>query len=215
MVKYFIIMLLLALNSNAFENKHFNGNISATDFKNVTLLQAVEALQRKSQDISGTNGFNYVFSTKAAATVSKKVDISLSELPLAHAIKYVAMMANLKVSYNNATVIFLGAKEKFSDPILKDKFTKPNGQLLSILKVKSGEYNFYETSMKDAIKAIREESRKIDPGKKGLNILLLNSAAKSKIYMKCQKVTYYSLVKYIALASGIKIKLEPSALVIK
>lgn len=215
MIKYFTLLLILTLNSGAFEKKHFSGSVSASEFKNVTLLQAVEALQRKSQDISGTNGFNYVFSAKATTAVNKKVDVSLSELPLFEAIKYVAMMANLKVGYDQTTVIFLDAKEKFSDPILKDKYLKPNGQLLSVLKLKSGEHYFYEKTLKDAIKSVREESRKIDPSKKGLNILLINSKPKSKIYMKCQKVSYYSLLKYIALASGIKINLEPSAMIIK
>jgi hypothetical protein len=212
---FWLSTFLLLSSVQAFEQKYFQVEIPATGFKEITVSQAIQALQRKSLDIKGSElGFNYVFTKKASSQLNQKISLNLTRLPLFEAIKYTALVAGLQVKYERGTVIFLAAKEKYKDPIIQDKLIKLKPQLLSTLRLKSGHYNFNDISLSQAIKKIQQQSREIDPLKKGVNVLIIKADSSAKINLDSQGLSFYSLLKYISLSSGVQMKLDSSAIIL-
>ena len=213
-MKILLSILLMITTTHAFEHKFFQSEIPATDFNNVTVSQAIQALQRKSKDIQGSkSGFNYVFSTKASKKLNQKISISLTVLPLDDAIKYTAMVSDLRIKFEAGTVLFMANGEKYKDPIVKDKFTRFSPQMLHALKLKIDDMNFEGTKLSEAGKTIQKSARAIDPQKKGVNLLIINANPKTKVTMNTQGLPIYSLLKYMAFSAGVTMKMERAAII--
>ena len=217
MLKWLTLTVLFSCQIFAFENKHFQAEVPSSNFKGITLIQAVQSLHRKSQEIpgAGKEGFNYLFTEKAALAANNQISVSLTELPLFEALKYVSLLANLKIKFDRKCVIFSEKRENVSDPYLRDKFTKIKPAILKNLKTQSSPYSIDKIEVNEVLKKIQADSRKKDPEKKGLNLLIMGESQNSTVYLQCQGESFYSLLKYIAIASGMQIKFDNSALIFK
>lgn len=216
MLKILLIICTFGGQLFAFQNKHFQAEISQSNFKNVTISQAIQSLHRKSQEIpgAGKDGFNYAFTPKAALSLNVKISLSLTQLPLFEALRYVSLQANLKVSFDRECVIFASQEETITDPYLRDRFTKIKPQMLKALKTKSSSYNLDQLKLSEVIRQVQKDARNLDPDKKGLNILLMSKGQDPNVTLSSKSSSFYSLLKYIALASNMQIKFDHSALLL-
>ena len=209
----FLILLLLYFELNTYSQTFFRQEISQSDFRDVTFLQAIQNLQRKSQDIDKQKlGFNYVFTAKAAKFADKKLTLSLTQLPLSEAIKYTALSAKLELKFERNTLIILAPGEKFKEAVIKEQFVRYDERLLNSLRLECKSVSSNMLDLKDVLQLIRDESVKSDKNGKSINILdISGSTAKTLISLKNTSV--YEALRYTAIAAGTAMKLDRSAIV--
>ena len=208
-----IVLLLLFFELSSFSQTFFRQEISQSDFRDVTFHQALQNLQRKSQDVDKLKqGFNYVFTNKASKLANKKLTLSLTQLPLYDAIKYTALTLKLNVKFERKTVIILAPGEKIKDPVIKEKFVKRDPRLLSALRLQCKSVSANKLSLKDIFKTIKTESVKSDSTGKGINILDISGSG-AKPIMSLKNISVYEALRYTAIAANIPMKLDRSAVV--
>ena len=208
-----VTLLLLFFELNSFSQTFFRQEISQSDFRDITIHQAIQNLQRKSQDVDKLKqGFNYVFTAKASKLADKKLTLSLTQLPLYDAIKYTALTTKLQIKFERRTVIILAPGEKFKDPVIKEQFVKRDARLLAALRLPCKTLNVTKLSLQDTFKAIKAESVKSDKTGKGINILDI-SGSKAKSILSLKNTSIYEALRYTAIAAGIPMKIDRSAIV--
>ena len=208
-----ITLLFLFFELSSFSQTFFRKEISQSDFRDVTFFQAIQNLQRKSQDVDKLKqGFNYVLTPKASKLAAKKLTLSLTQLPLHDAIKYTALSVKLEVKFERKTVIILTEGEKLKDPVIKEKFVKRDPRLLSSLRILCKTVSANQSSLRDVIKSVKVESIKSDPAKKGINILNI-SGSSAKLTLSLNNTSVYEALRYTAIAAGISMKIDRSAIV--
>ena len=211
-----IIYILLIFELSSFSQTFFRTEISKSDFRDVTLMQAVQNLQRKSQDVDKLKeGFNYVFTPKAKKLIENKITLSLTPLPLFQAIKYTAMTLKMEVKFELRTVIFFAPGEKYRNPVLKEKFIKKDPRLLESLKLRCKETQANNTSIGEVLKSIKEQSRLSDKEGKGINILNISGDSSKTLTMSLKSLSAYDAIRYTCIAGNVTMKLDRSAVVLE
>ncbi len=207
------LLLLLFFELNSFSQTFFRQEITQSDFRDVTIHQAIQNLQRKSQDVDKLKqGFNYVFTPKASKFADKKLTLSLTQLPLHDAIKYTALTLKLDVIFERKTVIITTSGEKLKNPVIKEQFVKRDPRLLNALRLQCKTVNSNKAELPDILKSIKEESKKSDKSGKGINLLDI-SGSKAKPILSLKNTSVYEALRYTAIAAGISMKIDRSAVV--
>lgn len=211
LITCFIFLFELSSYSQSF----FRSEISKCDFRDITLEQAIQNLQRKSQDVDKQKlGFNYVFTQKAQKMINKKISLSLNQLPLFEAIKYTTLTLKMEVKFELRTVIIFAPGEKYQDPVIKEKFVKKDPRLLQSLKLRCQVIQANQVSLNDILRTIKDQAGKSDKNGKGVNVLNISGGA-SKITLNLKNLSAYEALRYTCIASGVKMKLDRSAVVIQ
>lgn len=208
-----IAIIFIFFELSSFSQTFFRQEISESDFRDVTFLQALQNLQRKSQDIDKEKkGFNYVFSEKASKMAEKKLTLSLTQIPLYQAVNYTALTLKLEVVFERKTVVILAPGEKLKNPVTNDKYVKKDPGLLNALRLPCETLSADRIELSKVFDSIKEQSAKAD--KNGKNINLLNiSGSSAKPLLSLKNVSVYEALRYTAIAAGIKMKIDRSAVV--
>ena len=210
------ILLILFVQNFTYSQSFFRQPVKATDFRDITLHQAMQSLQRKSQDADKLKqGFNYVFSAKASKHIDKKITLSLNEIPLFEAIKYTLMTLKMEAKFELKTVIILAPGEKYKSPVIQEKFVKRDPRLLSALKLRCKEIDAENLSFKEVLKLIKNQSVESDKNKKGINLLDISGASSKKLTLKLKNLSVYEALRYSSIAANVSMKIDRSAIVLQ
>lgn len=211
-----LICLIFFFELSSFSQTFFRSEISKCDFRDITIEQAIQNLQRKSQDADKQKlGFNYVFTQKAQKLMNNKITLSLTQLPLFEAIKYTTLTLKMGVKFELRTVVIFAPGEKYKDPVLKEKFIKKDPRLLASLKLRCKDIQAAGTGLNDVLKTIKEQARESDKNIKGINVMNISGDASKKLTLSLKNLSVYEALRYTCIAGDIKMKLDRSAVVIQ
>lgn len=208
-----IAIIFIFFELSSFSQTFFRQEISESDFRNVTFLQALQNLQRKSQDIDKLKqGFNFVFSEKASKMAEKRLTLSLTQIPLYQAVNYTALTLKLEVIFERKTVVILAPGEKLKNPVTNDKYVKKDPRLLNALRLHCETLSADRTELSEVFDSIKDQSAKADKNGKSINLLNI-SGSPAKPLLSLKNVSVYEALRYTAIAAGIKMKIDRSAVV--
>ncbi len=70
---------------------------------------------------------------------------------------------------------------------------------------------FRATTLGDAVEFLRQESIRLDPARRGANILLAGTAARTPVTLSLSRIPLLEALRYLAGEAGLKIRVEPYA----
>ena len=227
-----------APNTETIHNKLDHLIIQKIDFKNATLRDAIEFLHEKSVELDTTEtdlirkGVSIVVRGSgpnlgdpvADITVPAKIDLTLANIPLSEALRYVATLTGLTLKVYPSEVMLT--------PLHVTAYIRQKLDRIVIPKV-----DFRETPLRDAIDYLHRESVELDtgetdPARKGVNIVLkLDEAPEesgphsapnagaiapkdAKITLSLTNIPLSAALDYVTKLAGLKVKIEPFAVII-
>ena len=225
--------------------------IPRLDFRDATVAEAVEFLKKKSAELDtaepdpAKRGVNFVLNLGAAPEAApQRLTLSLSNIPLLEALKYVTGLASLKFKVERSAVVIVpvGAKTKPAAAplvqgapdartrILQEKVThKLNAIIIPRLE-------FRDATLREAIDFLKKKTADLDtaepePARRGVSVVLRLPATagataepgvenppgqpvEKRITLSLKNVSLMEAFKYTAALAGCQVRIEPYALTI-
>ena len=220
--------------------------IPRLDFRDATVAEAVEFLKKKSAELDtaepdpAKRGVNFVLNLGAAPEAApQRLTLSLSNIPLLEALKYVTGLASLKFKVERSAVVIVpvGAKTKSSDaPLVRGT---PDAREMIARKLNSiiiPRLEFRDATLREAIDFLKKKTADLDtaepePARRGVSIVLRLPATagataepgvenppgqpvEKRITLSLKNVSLMEAFKYTAALAGCQVRIEPYALTI-
>jgi hypothetical protein len=188
--------------------------IKKIEFKDAPLLSVIHYLVKEGRAVDPQGrGVNIIVNLENASDL--KVSIPLQEISLFSAIKYLTILNGLKYRIEpEAIVITSNLDNKQTEEISAANQAKATiSQKLHSIIIKNIE--FHDTPVLSAIQHLVEETRPTNPQEKPINIITNFDKAKDrKITLTMRDVPLTTVLTYLAHIAGLRLHIEPNAVVI-
>lgn len=153
------------------QNKLAKIIIPHIQFRGATVDEALDYLRIKSREFDTLTtdpklrGVNIIL-RPGDAPASASITLDLKEVPLGEALRYVVELASLKMSVQPFAVLVAGSFPPAASPAPQLSVQPPSG------KIVIPSIEFHDATLSEALDFIRIQSRKLDPEKRGVNIIV-------------------------------------------
>lgn len=209
------------------------------DFRDATVAEAVDFLRMKSADLDTAEpdpvkrGVNFILNlTGTSEAPPSRLTLSLSNIPLLEALKYVTSLANLKFKVERNAVVILPVGVKVKSPAMllaggvpgtpeqsaREKIAR---KLNSIILPKIA---FRDATLREAVDFLKKKAADLDtaepdPARRGLSVVLkapstVGDSGEKRITLSLKNVSLADAFKYTAELAGCQVMIEPYALTI-
>lgn len=181
------------------------------EFVDVTVKEAVDFFIAKSRALDPKKtGVNIVL--KLPATDTTKLSLSLEDVPLSEALKYLAGLANLKLVASPDAILL---KPVEGQAVLAEPAAgTPEAALLKRARsIVLPSVQFKDVTVTECVDFLRAKSRDLDPQKKPVNIVMMPSKTSGdvEITLNLTNVSVLEILHYVADLSGLKLEVNASA----
>ncbi len=177
-------------------------------FAGATLEEAVDYFRIKARDLDpDKTGVNIVLVGKAP---DARIGLDLKDVPLNEALRYTAELAGMTLSFRpDAAVIQKAGALLFENA--GDSAAMARAKTLILPQVE-----FSEASVQECIEYFRVKSAALDPGHKGVNIILKPGAndPKAAITLSLKNVPLAEALRYVAGLASLTLTADDQALVL-
>lgn len=202
--------------------------IPSIQFRDATVREAVEFLRQKSRVWTETGKAIEINFSAPAGQKDKKLSISLTNVPLTDAVRYIADLADLPVKFAPGEIT-IGAPEKAaSNPApagrpLSPEESPAGAKALSIILPK---VEFREATIQEVLEYLRVKAAEIDPEHAGVNIVLKLppappadssriNPADARITLQLTNIPLYEALKYAAELCDLQLVTTRNAMVLQ
>jgi type II secretory pathway component GspD/PulD (secretin) len=138
--------------------------------------------------------------------------------PAGSGISYRGSSGLLIVTHTNRTLDQIEEILLRLDPNTQRMANKESGEtILKLDSIKISSVEFNETPLKQAVEWLIEEARRLDPERKGVNILMKPTGldpAKITVTLNIRNVTLKQAIKFLTQVTGLKYRIESAAVLI-
>ena len=187
--------------------------IPQMEFHNATLSDAVAFLQIRSRQLDpDKKGINIIIAPEAAKTEAK-ITLSLKDIPLSEALRYVAELSGLAIGYEKDAVRLQLMKVQGEVAAPTSPFPKPkNATTLNAERIIFPKVEFHESSLSDVVAFLRIKSLELDKEKKGVNLIITPEAARkakeTKITLSLTNIPLATILNYLSNLAGLTIQYD-------
>lgn len=181
------------------------------EFVDATVKEAVDFFIAKSRALDpDKTGVNIVLKLPEGDTT--KLSLSLEDVPLSEALKYLAGLASLKIG-TTPNAILLQPVEG-AGVLAEPAAGTPEAALLKQARsIVLSSVQFKDAKVTECVDFLRVKSRDLDPQKKPVNIVMMPSKTSGdlKITLNLTNVSVVDVLNYVAELSGLKMEVNASA----
>ena len=210
--------------------------IPRLEFRDATVAEAVDFLRKgsancdKAENDPAKRGVNFVLNIGATPASEARITLSLSDIPVLDALKYVTGLADLKFTIERSAVVIvpLDAKTKpASAPLVRAApgertiQGKVSGKLNSIIVP---QLHFRDATLREAVdflkkKTVDLDTAEPDPARRGFSVVLklpptTGDSGEKRITLSLKNVPLMDAFKYTAELAGCEMAIDPYALTI-
>ena len=187
--------------------------IPRLEFREATLSEAVEFLVQKGR-ASGVSPVNIV--VVKPPTSEPSITVSLTNIPLTEAIRYVAELSGLKVRREANAFVLEPAVAKGA----ANASTSPAWQKAEAIIIPHVEFN--RAPLADALAYLRKRAVELDPdpnpAQRGVNIVSMPpapGASEATVTLNLEKAPLSEILRYVASLTNLHLEAQASALVLR
>ncbi len=181
------------------------------EFVDATVTEAVTFLTAKSRALDPEKtGVNIVLKLPEGDTT--KLSLSLEDIPLSEALKYLTGLANLKIGTTPDAILLQPVEGQAA--LAEPAAGTPEAALLKRARsIVLPSVEFKDATVTECVDFLRAKSRDLDPQKKSVNILVMPSKTSGdvKITLNLTNVSVVDVLNYVAELSGLKLEVNASA----
>jgi hypothetical protein len=196
------------------EQKAGSITIDRFEFRDASLREAAEFLRQKGKKFDATgDGVNVVVNTPPGYE-GGQVNLSMTNVPLSDALRYVAEMVNLEAHYRNGAVVI--------EPAGATPTTlAPNPMVQAASKIVIPKLEFRDAKLDEALAFLRQKTVTLDPQKKGINIVRIPAAGgkdpgnEAAITLSLEKIPVTDALIYCAEQTGYTLTADDHAFILR
>ncbi len=181
------------------------------EFESATLEEAMEFFRSQSRQLdSAKQGINIVLKIPAKRE-SAAITLSLKNVPLIEAVRYVASLSDLELTVEGE-VLVLHPKGTFTAEVVPETTVTKKTAAIIIPHLE-----FQEATVEEALDFLSIQSKQLDPAKEGLNLVLKGDAATDqvKLSLSLTNVPVLEALRYVASLSNLSVTAEGDAFILK
>jgi hypothetical protein len=182
------------------------------EFRDASVREAVAFLTAKSRELDPENkGVNIVL--KLPETDTTQITLSLENVPLSEALRYLAELAGLKLEAGReAFVLQAQAVAVMAEPAEGT----PAAQLLARARgIVIPKLAFKDATVAEGVEFLRRKSAELDLEKKAVNIVVMPSKSDVKATLDLANVSVAEALGYLAQLTGYRLEVTASAFVLR
>ena len=185
--------------------------VSKIEFDGTPLRDAIEYIRTKSAELDPMKrGLNIL--VDPAVDLETPITLSLRDVPLGAVVGYVTEFAGVAYRVETHAVRIVpgsSSANRGSGGPHPETSSKARGLVISSVE-------FDDTSLEEAIRYLTEKSIELDPGKKGLNLLLGRGVDPSTpVSLRLKNVPLSNVLGYVADYTGLKLRADRYAILVE
>jgi len=179
------------------------------EFRQATVDEGIGFFVVKSRELDPEKIGVPIILSPAEKAKSTKVDLSLTNIPLADAVKYFAIAADLQMTADGEALILHPAGAALS--------TGSTAGATKASKIMLPKLEFRQATVDEGLEFLRKKSRDLDPDKSGVPIVLVASetAKNVRVDLNLMNVSIADAAKYLAIAAGLEMTRDGEAIVLR
>ncbi|MDF1659360.1 MAG: hypothetical protein P1U58_17220 [Verrucomicrobiales bacterium] len=186
------------------------------EFVEVPLYQALEFLQIRSGELSGSPSLGINFILKGGDELKNiPITLNLRDVSLGQALWFIAEIAHLNFSIDQHAVIVSKPDEWKKVPARPSSADRKVAEKVNQIVIPRVEFS--EVPLPDAVDLLRTFSRELDPEKKGINLVLLGDVGEGnppEITLQLSNIPLAEAIRYTAQLAGYEVRLENGAVLL-
>jgi len=185
-------------------------------FAGASMDEAVEFLRVKSRS-SGAPGAENLNITIRGKVPPATLTLDLIEVPLSEALRYVAELSSLEVTYERNSIVLLaplgGAPASVAAP-KQTAVSPPSAAKQKVASIILPSVQFRGATFDEAVEFLRVKSRQLDPEKKGVNIVAPAGLTAVKLTLDLKSVPLSKALHYVAQLSNLDVHFIESGVIL-
>lgn len=187
--------------------------IPKLDFRDASLAEGISFLRQKAVSLDPEHkGVNLVLN--APPGEQPKITISLTNVPLSEAVKYVAKLAGLGVSADEGAIVIgpaAAANVSAESKAATESAAAKKAKALILPKLE-----FREATVREGVDYFNAKARTLDPEQVGVNIVLATGAgADTKVSLSLSDISIYDALSYVAKLANLDLAADDHALTLQ
>ncbi len=191
------------------------------EFREATLREAVDFLRKKGVDLDPEHkGVNIVL--RGPEKADTKISLSVTDVPLAEAVKYVAGLGGLEVSADPYALTLQppGAKAVEAPTPAVRVLPAPGTPAAALMeraaKIVIPRLEFRDATLDESVEFLRKKSTELDPEKQGVNIVVRHSktSPEAQITVSLTNIPLSEALRYVAQLAGLDVSADEHSFVV-
>ena len=204
------------LNANSPRSTLQSVVLPTIEFVDVPLYQALDFLQIRSGELSGSPGLGINFILKGGEELRNiPITLNLRDVSLGQALWFIAEIGHLNFSVDQHAVIVSKPDEWEKVPARPTSTDRKVAEKVNQIVIPRVEFS--EVPLPDAVDLLRTLSRELDPEKKGINLVLLGDVGEGntpEISLQLSRIPLAEAIRYTAQLADYEVRLENGAVLL-
>ncbi len=180
--------------------------VPLVDFRDAPLNEVVDFLYEQSRRLDPEKAGVHIWPPPAPPDGKwPRITLNLHDVSLLDAARYAANAAGMKLEAEETFLRLSSAQAPITAP--PRPAAQPSAAAEKAKRITVARVDFQEAPLEDVVEFLKDESRELDPEKKGVNILLHAPPATraAKITLQLRDVPLFDAVRYTADIAGLKL----------